>query len=417
MQILKNRFYFLILAFLCCLNVKAQSFVKVQGAATDIAISPKDGSVYVVGTSKNVFKYNFNSKRFAPFGPQTKDVARIAVSNLNQIFASKINASIECSNGSSSWTKLSAFSNDVATDNNGMLWVSMKNRGGDIQTYDNAWKRPLKAIVNVSKVAPVNQNTAWVIMNDKSIQKHENNRWNNMPGAALDIAVDTKTKEVYVIGTSKRIFKWNNTSKKWLPLAGTRTDFESLDAHDGKIWAVATDKSIYEYTTNQNSIQSNLNNANIDYSGIYRIHIIKLISTKGNDEFFGTAGVYLEANTKSGAVKINPQNNEANRYLDIPRNNISKVRRDKTIVDNITYDYSMKIDRKREFKLLGEAANESAVFDFQFNIKKYGLTGAGLFGDYGEWNRQKINVKDVEFGKNMYHTTTYYTIVFKIDKL
>jgi len=402
-------------------EINSQTFVKRQGKATDVAISKKDGSVYVVGTSKNVFKYNTTTKRFSPFGPQTRDVSRIAMSKLNQIFASKINGAVYRSNGSSSWTAQNAYSDDVSTDKVGKLWVAMKKRGGDIQKYDYSWKRPLKAIINVDKVAPIGDNTVWVVMKDKSIKKYENDKWNNMPGAALDITVDTKTADVYVIGTSKRIFKWKKRDRKWVPLKNTRKDFTSLDAQNGKLWAIASDKSIYEYIISQatetNTDSGSQSNTIKDYSGTYRIHVHKLLGNYGNRDYYGTAGVYLEAQTKSGRTTIKPQNNQPNRYLDISRNNVKKIRKERNVVNGRSFDYAINIDRIREFKLLGEAANDDAVFDFQFNIKLYGPMPAGLFGDQDGWVRKKIKVEDIESGKKMIYNSLTYSISYTITKI
>jgi len=248
----KNQIISIVLfSIFCLLNMDAQTFVKRQGKATDVAISKKDGSVYVVGKSKNVFKYNPESKRFSKFGPQTNDVVKIALSDQNQIYVSKINGSIERSSGNRSWTALNIFSEDVATDDTGKLWVCKKNRGGIVQLDNGSWRTPLKTLSNVSQVAPIDYKSVWVIMNNKSIKKFDNKKWNDMPGLALDIAVDTKTNDVFVIGTSKRIFKWNSRQKKWNPLKNTRRDFVSIDADNGKLWATSTDNSIYEYTSNK----------------------------------------------------------------------------------------------------------------------------------------------------------------------
>ena len=59
---------FKILVFIISVGfvANAQNFTKVPGAATDVAIAP-NGSVYVVGTSKRVFKWNNSKKNWDTF--------------------------------------------------------------------------------------------------------------------------------------------------------------------------------------------------------------------------------------------------------------------------------------------------------------------------------------------------------------
>ena len=92
-----------------------------------------------------------------------------------------------------------------------------------------------------------------------------------------------------------------------MPLAGTRNDFVSLDVHNRKIWATATDKSIYYYDKNTRPK---------DYAGTYKITITKILMNapeyKINKkiDIYGTIGIYVESKSKSGSIKINASSNQ-----------------------------------------------------------------------------------------------------------
>ena len=161
-----------------------------------------------------------------------------------------------------------------------------------------------------------------------------------MPGKAIDIAVDIKKNEVYVIGTSKKIFKYNRNSKKWIPLKGTRNDFTKMAVHDGKIWGVTTGKKIYSYNPNStviplpsNSSITVNNNSTKNYEGTYRFTMTRILTyapeqqlIKKGIDIYGTAGIYLNAKNRNESVKINPLNRKKNRMLDISKGNTEHIK-------------------------------------------------------------------------------------------
>ncbi|MEM9868187.1 MAG: hypothetical protein AAF765_10890, partial [Bacteroidota bacterium] len=269
----------------------------------------------------------------------------------------------------------------------------------------------------VNQVVGLSVNDLNVRMPDNAFKRYSRGNLYNLNGKPLKIALDHKTGMVYAVGRNKGIYKWVKSTKKWVLLPGTRNDFKDVAVHNGKIWAIATNKAIYYYDASKQSVTSNQS----DFSGTYRVFINKIGSDKGRN-IYGVMGVYLKTKIKSGLVPIPPLHKKPNRFWDYPKNskrtaNGPGFRSDKFLNNrdkNLKWEASIDIDKVREFKLAGEAAKGNPTLDFEININTE-MTGK----DWGGWNRCKVPLKDIQLGKEYYiwHGLSVNAISFKVEKL
>lgn len=403
-------------------HTSAQTFVKTQGAAIDVAISPKDGSVYVVGTSKNVFKYSTKTKIFRAFGKQSRNVKSIATHPNGSLYMVSTSKEVYI-DVKGRWNKIPGIKTDeVDIDKNGNV-RAMDLSGRLKNLFQGKWKEQTiinKNTAGFNQIIGQDSKTLFARFKDNKFKSFKSGKWQTLNGNPLKISMDDKTGDVYAVGRNKGIYKWNKSSKKWILIKGTRKDFKDVAVHNDEIWAVANDKSIYIYNKNKKPLEEK------DYSGTYRVTFTRILGAK-QKEYYGTIGVYLEAKTKSGSVSIKPKDKKTNRAWDVSKSTPLKNKREavtfsrKQRVDEngnvgvsdgkITNNYVLDIDKIREFTLAGEAANKDAVFDIQSNVKSIHIPSV----EVGGWRRVKIKIADLKL--NYEYFTTYNHLGFKIEKL
>ncbi|MGB3607763.1 hypothetical protein [Psychroserpens sp.] len=398
-------------------NSNAQAFVKVGGQATDVAISPKDGSVYVVNASKNVKKYYPQTKKFMPFSKQSETAASISVNQegIVHMVSTSNEPHIEV-NGK--WIKIPGVkTKEIDIDKNGN--VRLLDLNGKLKKLaQGKWQD--ETIINrntngFNQVVGQSTNTLFARFKDNAFKVYTDHKWSSLNGNPLKITMDDATGIVYAVGRNKGIYKWDMRNKKWHLLKNTRKDFKDVAVHNGKIWAVAEDKGIYYYDSKTIGA--------IDYAGTYRVTLIR-IADISETEFFGAMGIYLEAKSSSGNITIKPKDNKPNRMWDVSKGNPVKLRPAPVMVYGKQFintkfkdgplSHSTNVDIMREFVIAGEAANKHIVFDFQFNIKQ-----KTVFGEEGKWVRQKLKVTDLKlnFEYVYYNEEAGCFIFFKIEKI
>ncbi|WP_299364987.1 tectonin domain-containing protein [Winogradskyella sp.] len=428
-----------IVLFLTSLMLGAQGFVKVGGQATDIAMSPKDGSVYVVNASKNIKKYDSRSKKFLVFGKQSKNATSVAVHTNGSVYMTSTSNEVYIDvNGR--WNKIPGLkTKEVDIDKQGNI-RALDLSGKLKKLFQGQWKDQNLVNRNTSgfnQVLGKDSKTLFARFKDNKFKQFKSGKWNTLSGSPLKITIDDKTGKVYAVGRNKGIYEWKSTSNKWILLKNTRKDFKDIAVHNGKIWAIGTDKSIYYYDKNKKPTTPK------DYSGTYRVTFTKLyISMENNKrpfssiEIFGTIGVYVSAETKSGNSQLMPLDNNKNRVWDVSKSNPRKTKdiQKKTINwihqtnDNDkklygTREVSKEIDIGiiREFRVAGEAANESLTFDIQSDLTQKLLTHDDPF----RWRRIKFKIDDLQLGKEYFRTMSHLNglggylsafIGFKIEK-
>jgi hypothetical protein len=410
-------------------NINAQTFVKKQGAATDITINPKDGSVYVVGTSKNVFKYDTRSKKFKPFGKQSKNIKSITVhSNGSLYMVSTSNEVYIDVNGR--WNKIPGIkTTEVDIDKNGNV-RALDLSGKLKKLFQGKWKDESLVNRNTSGFNQIIGQDSKVVygrFKNNAFKIHKSGKWTTLNGSPLKITMDDKTGEVYAVGRNKGIYKWNSSTSKWVLLKNTRKDFKDLAVHNGKIWAVATNKAIYYYDNNKRTK---------DYSGKYKVTVTRVLLNAPefkigkNIDVYGTIGVYVESKTKSGNTKINDISNKKPRIWEVSK---SKPEKPYFKFKNyIEYTYwvdgksyanrafgEIKINRTRSYNIQGEAANKTLTFDVQTNISQKAIPVDIEF----RWERLHVNIDEVVFGREYFirkdatvSPANNVAIGFKIEK-
>ena len=431
-------YYILILFLLGSAYIHAQGFVKVSGQATDIAMSPKDGSVYVVNASKNIKKYDTRSKKFLPYATQSKNATSVSVTKDGVVYMVSTGKEVSlASNGR--WIKIPGIkTSEVICLKDGTI-MALDTGKKLRRLYASKWD--LATGLNskgggVNQVVGLSINDLYVRMSDNSFKSYSRGNVYNLNGKPLKIALDHKTGIVYAVGRNKGIYKWVKNTKKWVLLPGTRKDFKDVAVHNGKIWAVATNKGIYYYDPNKKIVQANTN-----YAGTYRVTFTRIVRPECafcHHDFYGGMGIRLKTKVGSTPITISPEGNKTFNVLDIPKNNPRKFRKiqnkksepfiwvessGKYPIKSKPYywekEWYYKVDVVREFILLKEGANDKAFFNFQFN-----LTQINEFLQHeGEWQQVNIPIDEVLFGKEYIFESSVKSkgknngICFKIEKL
>ncbi|NER19060.1 hypothetical protein [Spongiivirga citrea] len=246
---MKTRYITLWCMLLACL-IQAQSFKEAGGLGKEISLD-KTGRVFVIGNSGNQFIFNVKEKRFVRFYG-TNGVGGKGVSRTNSPYQNKNVGSYANQHPHDLLLDYlqSQKYKDVSLASKNALWV-VKPDGNLYFRYNNYLKRAYKGGTNNKRIALTDGINFYTVKNDNSIWLyHGSNQGTKLPGKALDIAYDHKTKNLYCIGISKRIFKWNTHRYDWDLVKGTRNDFKYLSVHNNMIWAVAFNKKIYSNDIN-----------------------------------------------------------------------------------------------------------------------------------------------------------------------
>lgn len=165
--------------------------------------------------------------------------------------------------------------------------------------------------------------------------------------------------------------------------------------------------------------------AKADIEGTYRITFTRIFNGMAYNGFYGAMGVYLNGRILSGDVTIRPQDGKPNRVVDIPKSEMVDHRKLPRPVrhtnyinlspqmkpEHVDFTHAYTVDRIREFKVLGEAANEHAVFDFQSN-----LGTEKMKMEVKNWRRVKLRVSEIELGKKYMVFTDGGWACFLIEK-
>ncbi|MEM7513139.1 MAG: tectonin domain-containing protein, partial [Bacteroidota bacterium] len=289
---------------------------------------------------------------------------------------------------------------------------------------------------NVKKIAVHNYYYLLAIKKDNSIYEYRNRKWNKLDGSAVDITYDKRKSIHYIVENSRRIFKWDATTRKWKVLAGTRNDFAVVAAHDGQIWGTTVEHEIYEYTNRENTAfnpRPPLDFTN--YAGTYRVTVTRILGLNWPGHAFnGRIAVYMTAKggTPSGSVSqnIRPLNRRSNVILEeysrsLTRRPISPEDPQNFIYisssgpeepfSNSPYEYAYTLydmTGLREFKLEGQNANANAELSFQFQLKTPSSNS-------GKEEEVILKVREIKFNEEYFFVgdESWNTgICFKIEK-
>jgi len=245
---MRKLFTFLFAITLIATQLSAQNFVKVNGKAKDIAISPKDGMVYIVDQKGSIKQYNSKTKRFEPFGGRqgnfksvsvTRDGVVYGVSNTGEVF-------IEVKGR---WIKVAGIqTNEVVCEQAGNNIYAI---GKDDLPYilkGGKWSvdsRRTNGTTGIKQMVAINSKKFAGLNMQNQFMEYVSGKWVIRNGKPNQIALDHWTKEVYAVGRNKGVYRWNSKSRKWILLPKTRKDFKSMAVHNGVVWATTESFEIY----------------------------------------------------------------------------------------------------------------------------------------------------------------------------
>ncbi|MEO0508052.1 MAG: tectonin domain-containing protein [Bacteroidota bacterium] len=412
-------YYILIVLLLGSSYTQAQQFVKVGGQASDIAISPKDGRVFVVA-GKNIFTdYDNSAKRWKTFSTRPNNAKSVSVTKDGVVYITSTAGEVFIE-VKGKWIKVPGVKTDeVIAAKDGRIYAIDTNK--KLRLLNNAKWNLLSGQNRISnglnQVIGIGSKELYARAGDNSYSKFSGGKWNTLNGKPNKIALDHKTGIIYAVGRNKGIYKWVFSSNEWVLLEGTRKDFKDVAVHKGIVWAITVNNTIYYCDTSKKAK---------DYTGTYEVSFLQLGAPKKGNKYYGGMGVYLNATIKSGKVPIGPLNGKKNRAWDISKEGPQVANKSGfSWIDSFesgsrrkTTASSLEIEGIRKFKLVGEAAKGYPEFDFQFNVKRYDGNLPGMRG-VGQWERQKIKMDDLILGKVYYRylISCDAVISFRVDKL
>lgn len=434
----------------------AQAFVELKERAVDVTFSPKKGKFFIIGDNrKQILEYDKRRNKFKAYGPEFPTSMQQFVFDAGGDAYGLTEKNVMYRRVGEEWKSANldgegggrghVYNLGEGVNKKSKVWI-LRIPTGDVFRY--SWRRnrrvlPVKSNKDFRKIAPLSNDLFYLIKKDNSIHMYKNGELTRLPGRASEIAVDRKMKDAYIIDNRRRIAKWDKKSKNWKVLRGTRTDFKKLSVFAKNIMAVSTDGKLYQYDRYAKPVQESATTTaptpkpENEYAGTYRVEITWIFTNSGDQrnfgksiDIYGTMGIYLNAKTGGVNVDVKPINKKKNRILDISKNDPIHVKGipKKTIRNAIVggkkcsscfYAYGEhEIDKIREFKVPANLANGYLTFDLQANISHKLLVGKSSPG----WKRQKINIKDVNLGKEEYMIlyeklgSTEFLVGYKITK-
>ncbi|MEM6632336.1 MAG: tectonin domain-containing protein [Bacteroidota bacterium] len=202
---------------------------KLPGSALEIASGP-EGQIYIVGTGKRVFEWNPSQNKWVAL-PGLGNIKKIAVLKHNVVVAINTSGKLFSYNSSSrKW--------------DGSNWIA-KNPPANIQSIHyspdprfkfNSLGDGLKCVSN-NKVYEY-QNSQWKLWKNERYVRN---------------LVEPKQGTIFYRNTSNKVVRYVGNQKK--VLSGTATDISA--GNDGSVWVVGTSKRIFKWDTNRQNWNQN----------------------------------------------------------------------------------------------------------------------------------------------------------------
>ncbi len=354
---------------LLCLAISslhAQNFKKMPGGGTDVAMSP-DGKVYVVGTSKRVFKFNTSRNNWDVYWEAGRKAKSISASN-NAIVVLDSDGKAH-RRGYQAKSFNSSGYQDAVLDKDSRLWMS--NSAGQVRRHykDNKWIGSVaKSDKDIVKLCPISSGALYALKNDNTIWLYTSSGGKKLPGGATDIAYDHTTKKLYVVGTSKRVFVWNPRRSNWDLVQNTRNDVRSLAVNKGVIWCTTTRNEIYSNSASSSTDTYKLkitlldigakNTWDGDHKDDYLLDFTPSLSINGKTyamehKKFGRNETYVKSYGKPSSLHVRRTKNQSHHAqvqlhvkkmnrLNISNSGIFEIPKSEVINDSGT-DFNLKV--------------------------------------------------------------------------
>lgn len=227
------------------------------GRAIDVAVA-LDGSIYCIGkTSKQVFKWETEKNNWEALNDSPTTAQCITVDRNGAIWITHSDRSISRFKNNI-WEDIDGQAIDIAAAGSSadIFCVGISQRIFQWNESQKKWELFKNSPTGVRSVASENANEVWAVLSNRKILRFQGNNWKSVPGGAIDISSHpSTTNSVYVIGSSRRLFDWNNSEDNWdltseIKRSGSRLAVEkSGDAitidSNGKLHRVSTSFSFF----------------------------------------------------------------------------------------------------------------------------------------------------------------------------
>lgn len=112
----------------------------------------------------------------------------------------------------------------------------------------NNWTALSNSPTDAKSITVDRNGSVWVTHSDRSISRFINNSWKDIDGQAIDIAAAGRSDDVFCVGISLRIFKWNEPQNKWELFQDSPTGVRSIASENSnELWAVLSNRKIMRY--------------------------------------------------------------------------------------------------------------------------------------------------------------------------
>lgn len=210
----------------------------IAGRASDVAIG-SDGTAYMIsagGVSDNGI---YQRAKTAKDWTKIQGAAvRVAVEG-TRAWVVNHGGDIFARNGSG-WKKIAGpAAQDIGASAKGVWIIGVD---GKIHKREgNGWKM----VPGTAQRIDIDQDGRPLVVNEKGIIfVHDNNqKWQKLPGDAIDVAADVPGL-ARIVGKDGKTYVFNGAKKNWTPIAED-TDSKSIGAGGGQVWRVSKHKSIY----------------------------------------------------------------------------------------------------------------------------------------------------------------------------
>ncbi|MEL6602617.1 MAG: hypothetical protein AAFP20_05250 [Cyanobacteria bacterium J06614_10] len=220
---------------------------QIPGNALDIDAG-QDGSVWCIGTSRKVFRWNNTSRTWDPADNTPTNAATLAVDKQGNPWVTLTdNRILRFIAGR--WRSLKGGAIDICSSDtqNGMACIGATSK--QLFEWDEAkqdWTMKRKSDKPLKAVTALSESVYWTLAQDGSVQRLKG-LWREFPGKALDIAsvrpVNSSTT-IACIGVSQRLFKWQGDNwEVWAELNRKARQL-TLDIH-GHAWILDENNQIY----------------------------------------------------------------------------------------------------------------------------------------------------------------------------
>ncbi|MEO0469752.1 MAG: hypothetical protein AAF206_09040 [Bacteroidota bacterium] len=402
---MRNLFIFLLLIF--SHSLFSQTFKVLKTQAKDVAVNPVSGQAVLSGLDGRVFRYDARTGKRILVADAQKKARYVTVDRRGE--AHWTGDSKVYNRQGQIPTRVDVSDLDCTLDGK----LLMTNTRGVGYVKNSNWTALTKSTADAQTIVGRSDRDYWILKRNKTIISVKNGVRKTLSGKGLDIAFDRATGSLYVVGISKRVFKWDPRASRFNVVRGSRSDILRVAVHRGIIWGVTTSKRLVTTATVpsrvllQTSTSSTTSQTTNPYKARYRVTMTKLYTKTPNNLFdasadmYGVAGIRLIGKGKSGNVEIRDMKGQKPRMLDISRGAPILIKADlKSSVnggdgaESKTFYGAYEIGKYREYNIQGELANASLRLNVQINLAK-----KGLIDDKFGWTQRNIMIKDIKMGQ------------------